>query len=125
VGENAPKVEIELDKTRHMMFTFGVAKKFKELTGKAVEEIDEDMTFDEVSVLLYLMLQVEDPELTQEQADNMLHIRNAEEYGKKIGELMGLSIPESETPPVEGEVPKAPEIPISSSPGPMLESVSE
>jgi hypothetical protein len=100
MGENAPKVEIELDRTRHMQFTFGVAKKFNELTGKAITDVDENMTFDEVATLLYLTIRVEDPDLTQEQADDLFHVGHIKRYTEALLSLISLSTPE------EGEVPK-------------------
>ena len=106
MGENAPKVQIILDKPRTMQFTFGVAKKFKELTDKAITDIDESMTFEEVAALLYLTIKVEDPELTQEQADDLFHIGNLQDYTKALLSLIRASTPE------EGEAPKEQEISI-------------
>jgi hypothetical protein len=100
MGENAPKVEIILDRPRNMQFTFGVAKKFKELTGKAITDINEEMTFEEVATLLYLTIRVEDPELTQEQADDLFHVGHMSEYTEALLKLISASTPK------EGEVPK-------------------
>jgi hypothetical protein len=118
MGEAAPFVEIMLDKPRKMQFTFGVAKKFKEHTGKSITDIDENMTFDEVTVLLYLTLRVEDKELTQEQADDLFHVANLEEYTEKLLTLIGASTPEA------GGGPKAPASPTGSSSGASDESAS-
>ncbi len=103
MGENAPKFEITLDRPRNMQFTFGVAKKFKEITGKAITDIDKNMSFEEIATLLYLMIKVEDPELTQEQADDLFHVGNMGEYTEALHSLISASTPE------EGEVPKEPE----------------
>lgn len=119
MGEAAPKVEIILDKTRFLQFTFGVAKKFKEMTGKPINEIDESMTFDEISTLMFLMLQVEDKDLTLEQCDDLLHVGNVLEYSEKIAELMKNSMPAA-----EGEDPKAPTNPTGSNSVPLVESTS-
>jgi hypothetical protein len=106
VGEAAPKVPIMLDKERNMQFTFGVAKKFKEKTGKAITDIDEaNMDFDEVATLLYLTLEVEDKELTQEQADDLFHFKNMDEYTEKLLSLIAESTPEAEDPKAEAASP--------------------
>jgi hypothetical protein len=100
VGDAAPFVVLELDKPRKMFFTFGVRKKFQEITGQVFEEIDEEsMGFNELSVLLYLMLAVEDKELTQEQVDDLLHYPKLNDYVAKIEELMQISNPEASTSP--------------------------
>jgi len=113
MGENAPKVEIMLDKPRNMQFTFGVAKKFKVLMGKEFDELGDKPSFDEVSTLLWLTLQVEDKELTQEQADDLFHIANVQEYIDALDQLVRLSTPEV------GEIPKEQVTLTGSKPGPL------
>ena len=98
MGQAAPTVEITLDKPRHMQFTFGVAKKFKDKTGKDITELDAEMSFDEIATMLWLTLAVEDPSLTQEQADDLFHVGNVKEYGEKLLELIDISTPENDDP---------------------------
>lgn len=124
MGENSPKVPIELDKPRNLQFTFGVAKRFKEQTGIAIAEGAEELDFDQLSILMYLMLRVEDKELTQEEADDLFHVADIEEYGEKIRLLMPQSMVEVEG----GEGPKVEplqENPTGLTPGPLQESVLE
>jgi len=102
MGENAPKFEIILDKPRNMQFTFGVAKKFKELTGKSVTDVNKGLDFEEIATLLYLMLQVEDKELTEEEALDLLHVKNSRQYIDALKWLIGESTPEA-----DDEDPKA------------------
>lgn len=106
MGAAAPSVAIELDKLRHMQFTFGVIKKFQKITGKDIDAVtDENANFDDVSTLLWLTLTVEDKEITQEYADDLFHIANLEEYKAALAELMNVSTPEADEE--EGEGPKA------------------
>jgi len=123
MGENAPKIPILLDKERHLQFTFGVAKRFKEKTGIAIAEGAEELDFDQLAILMYLMLRVEDKELTQEEADDLFHVADIEEYGEKIRLLMPQSMGEAEG----SDDPKAEtgENSTGLTPGPSQESVSE
>jgi hypothetical protein len=101
MGRNVPRVEIELDRTRYMTLTFKVGKKFKEITGKSLLDMSSGFGVEEASTLIWLMLLDDDPELTQDQADEFLDFARLPEYTEKIGELMGTSSSEG-----EGEPPK-------------------
>lgn len=122
MGENAPTATIELDKTRHMQFTFGVAKRFKEATGKSIEVFDEgEADIDDIGTLMYFMLKKEDKDLKQEDVDEMLHLANLPQYIEILAEILPESMPEVEG----GEDPKAPENSTGSSSGVTPESISE
>ena len=104
MGAAAPKVPIELDKPRHMQFTFGVAERFEEHTGKDFAEVSEDLSklsFKDIVTMLWLTLAVEDKELTREVARDLFHFKNLQEYLDKLGEVLNVSTPES-----DGDDPK-------------------
>ncbi len=122
MGEAAPYEMIELDKPRKLQFTFGVAKRFKEITGKQIQDVDEKATFEEVSTLLYLMLQVEDKELSLEQSDDLFHFSRMNYYVSVLNRLMVASTPEGEAPKEEPE--PEPETTTGSNSGPSAEPAS-
>lgn len=62
-----PFVTIELDRPRKLRFGMGAIVEYEQITGKKVQEIDEDISFSDLSNLLWVMLRQEQPDLTREQ----------------------------------------------------------
>lgn len=61
-----PFIEIELDKPRKLRFGLSAMVSFEQLTGKKLMEIEEEMSLETISQMLWCMLKQDDPELTLE-----------------------------------------------------------
>lgn len=76
MDENKEKndiVMIELDRPRELKFTHRVMKRFCAATGCKLSEIENTVDdYDKMILLIYEMLRAEDPDLTQEQCDDLL-----------------------------------------------------
>ncbi len=97
-----PTAEIMLDQPRLMVLSWRVVKRFKETTGHSLEE---GFRMDELSTLMWLALQEQDPELTLDQVDTMLHMKHAKRYTELLESLMDESFSESGKGDEGGENP--------------------
>ena len=88
-------VEIELDRTRHLTLTFGAAKRFRDVTGKSVGNIDQ-LDTEDISTLIWVCLLKDDPTLTLEAVDEMLEIPNTQYYVECLGAMFTVFSPKTE-----------------------------
>ena len=73
--ENNDIVILELDRPRVLSFTHKVMKRYCAATGTKMTEVDQSVeNYDNMTLLLYLMLKADDPELTPEQCDELLDL---------------------------------------------------
>lgn len=92
-------VMIELDRPRELKFTHKVMKRFCAATGTKMSEIQDAVEdYDNMTRLIYEMLRREDPDLTQEQCDDLLDTvsiglilqKGAEAIAAGFGEMEGI-----------------------------------
>ncbi len=88
-----PTAEIELDCKRLAVLSWRVVKRFKEITGHS---LGAGFELEELSTLIWLALQEQDPELTLEQVDSLLHMKNAKVYTEMMESLMDKSFTQEE-----------------------------
>jgi hypothetical protein len=80
-----PFVMINLDKPRKLRFGMGAMVQFEQLTGIKLMSLDDEMSFDVMAKMLWVMLRQEEPDLTLEQvcdlvdehADSVMDVTNA------------------------------------------------
>ena len=93
IQPGTPTAEIELDCRRKMVLSWAVVKRFRDITGHS---LGKGFELEELSTLMWLTLQEQDPELTLEQVDRMLHMRNAKAYSDTMESLMDISFAKPE-----------------------------
>lgn len=68
-------VILELDRPRPLRLTHRVLKRYLAATGVKLTEIDQSVEdYDNMTLLIYEMLRVDDPELTPEHCDELLDL---------------------------------------------------
>jgi len=95
-----PEEKIMFDKERTLILSYKVLKKFREASGKYFGRcLAVGFNEEEISQLLHASFSEEDPEITLEDIQGMLHAGRIQEVGDKVLQLVGASFPEQE----EGE----------------------
>lgn len=77
-------VMINLDKPRRLRFGMGAMVAFEQITGKMLQSIETDETYETTAQILWIMLMQDDPELTfvdtcklvDENADSLDEVSN-------------------------------------------------
>ncbi len=103
IDPGTPTAEIELDCKRLAALPWRVVKKFKEITGHS---LTKGFEMEELSTLMWLALQEQDPELTLDAVDGMMHMRHAKRYADLMESLMDESFGKRKEG--EGEDPNPP-----------------
>jgi|GEM_PF-6273602 len=103
-------VPVYLDKQRNLKLTLGGMKKYLDLTGiNLLQGLPvERLTPDDFARLVLVCLQHEDPALTQEQVEEMVHAGNEYELVTALALLWGKGKSE-EKKEASGDEPKNPE----------------
>lgn len=93
--EFIPFTTLELDKPRTLRLTFRVLRRFRELHGQDILRVfTTGMTVDAICDLLYASFSQDDPDLTREQLEDMLHAGMIGEISESILDLIERSTPE-------------------------------
>lgn len=74
---------INLDKPRKLRFGMGAMVEFEQLTGIKLMELNDEMSMDVCSKLLWIMLKQEDKELTLQKTCELI-----DEYAESITEVI-------------------------------------
>lgn len=92
-----PIVDVELDRPRKLKYDFKAMRLIEKETGKNTlnSKIWQEMNATDLSIFLWAGLKHEDPDLTVEQVEEILHPGNMAETIYKVGEAWGLSMPEA------------------------------
>jgi len=104
-----PKVPIQLDKKRHLLFNLNAMVAFQEATGKnlfsrqVAESLAQEMNPADLRAMLWACLLHEDSELTLEQVGSWINPNNMTEIATTLIEAWETASPES-----EGETDDAP-----------------
>ena len=97
IASVVPEKKLMLDKERTLKLPFGVLKRFKDESGSEFGRcVAAGFSIEETAVLLWCSFQLEDPDLTLEDVQNMIHSGNLFEIGSAITELIMPSFPEAE-----------------------------
>ena len=78
-----PFIMINLDKPRKLRFGMGAMVEFEQLTGIKLMELNDEMSMDVCSKILWIMLKQEDKELTLEKTCELI-----DEYAESITEVI-------------------------------------
>jgi hypothetical protein len=78
-----PFIMINLDKPRKLRFGMGAMVEFEQLTGIKLMELNDEMSMDVCSKLLWIMLKQEDKELTLQKTCELI-----DEYAESITEVI-------------------------------------
>lgn len=101
-------VQIELDKPRTLKLTLNAMIRFEKDTGKSFFQANKDMSIEELRKVFWLCLLHEDPDLTEDQVGEMIHLGNLQYVSEKLFSLVGESMPEgaggTTTEPPEGNL---------------------
>ena len=91
-------VAIALDRRRRMVFDFAAIKAFKRETGKTLlRQINlTDLDEDELTVLIWVGLLRDDPELTREDVDRIVTMANLPKVWEALAVAFGGAMPEPE-----------------------------
>jgi hypothetical protein len=95
-----PKIEITLDKKRHLLFDLNAMCSFEEVTGKNLFESDvfekilKNMDPINLRALLWACLLEEDPELSLKDAGKLLHGVSLEKVATAINAAIMVAVPE-------------------------------
>lgn len=76
-----------------MVLSWRVVKRFKEITGHS---LNDGFAIEELSTVMWLALQEQDPELTLETVDGLLHMKHAKRYADIIESLIDDSFGKAE-----------------------------
>ena len=93
-------VEVELDKKRHLQFTMGALRRaqtrLQEIHGDKVSifkllspENKDQLGPDEIVVLFHQGLRKEDPNLTEEQVEDMIDVRQLDDLAEQLAVALG------------------------------------
>lgn len=93
-----PKVAVELDRTRQMVFSYGTMRRIEEKTGREVEEFEDGFPAVVFPIVIWATLAGEDPELTVENVEEMLYPGNVDYVAAKLDELIQASRADGEDP---------------------------
>lgn len=115
VPENLVTIELPDGKVRPMMLTLGDARKLRDDIG--VDLFDDkadvqELGVEAIVVLLYKMLRHGDPELTEEQLFDLVHVGNIRYVIGQVGKVFAEAKPPDPLPEAEPEKEKT-TIPIS------------
>lgn len=78
-----PFIMINLDRPRKLRFGMGAMVEFEQLTGIKLMELNDEMSMDVCSKLLWIMLKQEDKELTLPKTCELI-----DEYAESITEVI-------------------------------------
>lgn len=78
-----PFIMINLDKPRKLRFGMGAMVEFEQLTGIKLMELNDEMSMDVCSKILWIMLKQEDRELTLEKTCELI-----DDYAESITEVI-------------------------------------
>ena len=78
-----PFIMINLDRPRKLRFGMGAMVEFEQLTGIKLMELNDEMSMDVCSKLLWIMLKQEDKELTLQKTCELI-----DEYAESITEVI-------------------------------------
>ena len=78
-----PFIVINLDKPRKLRFGMGAMVEFEQLTGIKLMELNDEMSMDVCSKILWTMLKQEDKELTLEKTCELI-----DEYAESITDVI-------------------------------------
>ena len=93
-------VEVELDKKRHLQFTMGALRRaqtrLQEIRGDKIPifkllspENKDNLGPDEIVVLFHQGLRKEDPDLTEEQVEDMIDVRQLDALAQQLAAALG------------------------------------
>ena len=93
-------VQVELDKLRHLRFTMGALrraqKRIQEIRGEKISifqllspQNQEKLGPDEIVVMFHQGLRHEDANLTEEQVEDMIDVRQLDALADKLAEALG------------------------------------
>jgi ATP-dependent protease HslVU (ClpYQ) ATPase subunit len=91
-------IEIELDKTRHLIFDLNALCELEEKYGtmdNAMQELYKG-SMKAVRYMLYLALQNEDEALTEKSVGKLINLNNIDNVSKALSTAMGVSLPEND-----------------------------
>lgn len=96
-----PKVYIELDRPRAIEYKLRAFARMEEKYGSidAAMNAMESGSIEAISFMLWCGLVHEDPELTLEQVQDMVDIRDMEYVADKMGQVMNSDMPKKEDIP--------------------------
>lgn len=78
-----PFIMIDLDRPRKLRFGMGAMVEFEQLTGIKLMELNDEMSMDICSKILWIMLKQEDKELTLQKTCELI-----DEYAESITEVI-------------------------------------
>ena len=78
-----PFIMINLDRPRKLRFGMGAMVEFEQLTGIKLMELNDEMSMDICSKILWIMLKQEDKELTLQKTCELI-----DEYAESITEVI-------------------------------------
>ncbi len=78
-----PFIMINLDRPRKLRFGMGAMVEFEQLTGIKLMELNDEMSMDVCSKILWIMLKQEDKELTLQKTCELI-----DEYAESITEVI-------------------------------------
>jgi hypothetical protein len=78
-----PFIMIDLDRPRKLRFGMGAMVEFEQLTGIKLMELNDEMSMDVCSKILWIMLKQEDKELTLEKTCELI-----DEYAESITDVI-------------------------------------
>ena len=92
-----PVVDVKLDRPRKLKYDFKAMRLIEKETSKNMlnPKIWQEMNATDLSIFVWAGLKHEDPNLTVEHVEEMLHPGNMAETIYKVGEAWGLSMPEA------------------------------
>lgn len=88
-------VDIELDKKRRLKFNMNALSELEDAMGKPVTQLN-NVGMKELRALLWAGLIHENPNLTLQDAGNLIELENIEYIGEKVTEAMTLAFPKGE-----------------------------
>ena len=78
-----PFIMIDLDRPRKLRFGMGAMVEFEQLTGIKLMELNDEMSMDVCSKILWIMLKQEDKELTLQKTCELI-----DEYAESITDVI-------------------------------------
>ncbi|MBD1372497.1 hypothetical protein IC620_09020 [Hazenella sp. IB182357] len=88
-------VDIQLDKQRRLKFTMNALSELEDVMGKPVTELG-NVGMKELRALLWAGLIHQNPDLTLQEAGDLMDLENIEYIGEKVAEAMNLAFPKEE-----------------------------
>lgn len=94
----APRVEIELDQPRHLVFDFNAIRTMEKETGRNMLKPNAwaDLSASDIVVFIWACLKHEDPQLTIDQVGAMIHSGNMAYVLERVTAITGQSVPKGD-----------------------------